>query len=370
MGFLDNTGLTTLWSKITDKISSMISAEAGKMIPYGYCQTASATVAKTVTVSPAITELTTGLTIAVRFQYANGVANPTLAVNGLTAKAIKRYGSTAPSTSASSSWNANEVRLLTYNGSYWMLADWNNTTYSGMSASEITEGTSTTNRLISPANLKTAIETWSDGEANVQSNWNETDNTSDAFIQNKPTIPSKTSDLINDSGFITDAGVTSFNGSTGAVTYTAPVTSVNGNTGAVTVSVPTKTSDLTNDSGFLTSYTETDPTVPAWAKASTKPSYTASEVGAVPTTRTINDKALSTDIEIEPSDIIVGTGGSGQFQFVITLDSWILDVNDAIDELSANQLPTVSSSDNGKVLRVVSGAWSAESLPSASGVSF
>lgn len=31
----------------------------------------------------------------------------------------------------------------------------------------------------------------------------------------------------------------------------------------------------------LQSYTETDPTVPSWAKASSKPSYTASEVGAV-----------------------------------------------------------------------------------------
>jgi len=45
--------------------------------------------------------------------------------------------------------------------------------------------------------------------------------------------------------------------------------------------IPTKTSDLINDSGFLTSFTETDPTVPAWAKAATKPSYTAAEVGAV-----------------------------------------------------------------------------------------
>lgn len=65
-------------------------------------------------------------------------------------------------------------------------------------------------------------------------------------------IPTKTSDLTNDSGYITDAGVTSFNGNTGAVTYTAPVSSVNGRTGAVTVSVPSKTSDLTNDSGFIT----------------------------------------------------------------------------------------------------------------------
>lgn len=71
-------------------------------------------------------------------------------------------------------------------------------------------------------------------EVNVQSDWNVTSTSSDAFIKNKPTIPTRTSQLTNDSGFITDAGVTSFNGSTGAVTYTAPVTSVNGATGAVT----------------------------------------------------------------------------------------------------------------------------------------
>ena len=45
--------------------------------------------------------------------------------------------------------------------------------------------------------------------------------------------------------------------------------------------VPTKVSELSNDKGYITSYTETDPTVPSWAKEPTKPSYTASEVGAV-----------------------------------------------------------------------------------------
>ena len=44
--------------------------------------------------------------------------------------------------------------------------------------------------------------------------------------------------------------------------------------------IPSKTSDLTNDSGFITGYTETDPTVPSWAKSATKPTYTAAEVGA------------------------------------------------------------------------------------------
>lgn len=74
--------------------------------------------------------------------------------------------------------------------------------------------------------------------AQVNSDWSA--NSGVAEILNKPTIPSKTSDLNNDSGFLTSSNaVTSFNGSTGAVTYTAPVTSVNGATGAVTISVPT-----------------------------------------------------------------------------------------------------------------------------------
>ena len=85
-------------------------------------------------------------------------------------------------------------------------------------------------------------------------------------------IPTKTSDLNNDSGFITAAGapVQSVNGQTGTVTLSiptktsdlnndsgfittagAPVQSVNGQTGAVTLSIPTKTSDLNNDSGFV-----------------------------------------------------------------------------------------------------------------------
>lgn len=200
--YLDDTGLSHFWDKIKAKISGDISAEAGKMIPYGYCQTAKGTVAKTVTVSPAVTEITTGLTIAVRFQYENTSSNPTLNVNGLGAKAIKRYGSTAPSTSATGSWNAGSVNILTYNGSYWMLCDWNNTTYSGMTDAEVTAGTGTSNRLITPARLKGAIEHWATGEANVQSDWGQTDDTADDFIKNKPTIPSKTSDLTNDSGFV------------------------------------------------------------------------------------------------------------------------------------------------------------------------
>lgn len=39
--------------------------------------------------------------------------------------------------------------------------------------------------------------------------------------------------------------------------------------------IPTKTSDLTNDSGFITSYTETDPTVPSYVKNITQANITS-----------------------------------------------------------------------------------------------
>ena len=53
---------------------------------------------------------------------------------------------------------------------------------------------------------KTKLGGISDGaEANVQANWSETDPMEDSFIKNKPTIPSKTSDLTNDSNYVVDS---------------------------------------------------------------------------------------------------------------------------------------------------------------------
>lgn len=47
----------------------------------------------------------------------------------------------------------------------------------------------------------------------------------------------------------------------------------------------------------------------SWAKASSKPSYTASEVGAVPTSRTVNGKALSSNISLTYSDVSAASSG-------------------------------------------------------------
>lgn len=53
--------------------------------------------------------------------------------------------------------------------------------------------------------VSTDIYAPSGGGGSVQSDWDETDPASDAYILNKPTIPAKTSDLVNDSDFLSGA---------------------------------------------------------------------------------------------------------------------------------------------------------------------
>lgn len=123
-----------------------------------------------------------------------------------------------------------------------------------------------------------------------QSDYAETDSSKVTFIKNKPTIPSKTSDLTNDSGFITDisgkqdviedlddirAGADA-----GATAYQKPQTGIP----STDMSSAVQTSLGKADTALQT---ETDPTVPAWAKAQNKPTYTAQEVGALPDSTSI-----------------------------------------------------------------------------------
>lgn len=137
--------------------SSGMTSGGGSAVRFGVCSTGGGTVAKVVTVTPPITGLTTGMLIYVKFDNTNTASNPTLNVNGTGAYAIKRYGTTAPSTSSASSWNAGSVCALVYDGTYWQMVGWQNTTYSSMSDAEYQAGTSTTARLITPARLKSAV---------------------------------------------------------------------------------------------------------------------------------------------------------------------------------------------------------------------
>lgn len=186
------------------------------------------------------------------------------------------------------------------------------------------------------------------GEANVieSISVNGSPQTPDANKNVDITVPTKVSDLTNDSGFITDSGVVKTSGNqtiAGTKTFSAEVQMTAGGssdiTSGVVCSFKTNRAQITNfathniftggtnsttpitfykytavsgqapsslvqlakidtdgniyegttklSDKYLTSYTETDPTVPSWAKQSTKPTYTASEVGALPSSTSI-----------------------------------------------------------------------------------
>ena len=101
---------------------------------YGTCATAAGTAAKIVLLSDSNIDsvpLVTGMTLKVKFTNANTVASPTLTIQNsagsstlVAAKNIYRYGTTAPSTSATTSWQNNQVVTFTYDGTSWMLNDW------------------------------------------------------------------------------------------------------------------------------------------------------------------------------------------------------------------------------------------------------
>lgn len=200
-------------------------------------------------------------------------------------------------------------------------------------SADLVDDTSTTHKFATAADITKLSGIQAGAEVNVQSDWNVTDNTSDAFIKNKPslatvatsgdyadlsgtptlatvatsgsyndltnkptiptvnnatltiqkngtsvgtftanassnvtaniTVPTKTSDLTNDSSYATTSDVTNaVNGLSATLATVATTGAYSDLTGKP--SIPTKTSDLTNDSGYinknvndLTNYTTT-----------------------------------------------------------------------------------------------------------------
>ena len=107
---------------------------------------------------------------------------------------------------------------------------------------------------------------------------------------------------------------------------------------AVEAAIPTKTSQLDNDSGFITS---SQAPVQSVNNKTGAVSLTATDVSAIPSTL---------------------TGTAGQ---VLTKTADGQEWKDA-----AKNLPEVTASDNGKFMRVVSGAWAAVEIANANGGSF
>ena len=246
------------------------------------------------------------------------------------------------------------------------------TKFSGKVDKETGKGLSTNDYTTAEKNKLSNID--SGAEVNVIEGVNV--NGTAAPITNKiaaVTVPTKTSDITNDSGFITKDDVpdvitpsdttpkmdgtaakgtetsyargdhvhpsdtsklgTSGNGSNVTVAFTQATSRSNITTGISLATAFSRISKWLADLGSLAFkstvaktdlakavqdsldladsaiQTETDPTVPAWAKAATKPTYTASEVGALPSTTKIPSKTsdLTNDSDYITSTTVEST---------------------------------------------------------------
>lgn len=161
---------------------------------------------------------------------------------------------------------------------------------------------------------------------------------------------------------------------------------------------------------YLTS--ESDPTVPAWAKAEQKPAYTASEVGAAeaahthtkseitdfptaiknPSSLTIKANGVTyktynggTAVTADISPALIGAAEEGHVHAAADIDGLSSALNNkaakththAISDVSGLQetldyiaVPEVTAADDGKFMRVVNGVWAAVAITNADEVSY
>ena len=202
--------------------------------------------------------------------------------------------------------------------------DWANGTYFLKTETDPNGGSnysiSTTQQLLSVPYALYAKEA-----GNIPTNVGELTNDANYItLEDVPGIPTNVSAFTNDAGYITGYTETDPTVPAWAKEATKPAYDYSEIANTPTIpTVPTNVSAFTNDAGYLTNYTETDPTVPAWVMEATKPAYDYSEIANTPEIPTVptNVSAFVNDVPYLTSfteqqvltisnDTIFLTGGS------------------------------------------------------------
>lgn len=249
---------TNYINKITDTAGTTHDIQEGvdTRLFRATCTTAADTAAKVATLDDATNySLAAGVRVAVTFTYGNSAATPTLNVNSGGAKNIVIPTAVATLTSGNgttyNTWGPYETIIFTYNGSQWVQSGSGLSLYNAYALANsktantgtvtsiatgggLTGGTITTSGTISHSNSVTAQTTQAvypikiDAQGHISA------------YGTAVTIPTVPSNIVNT--ITTSAGTH---------------TTISSQKGNVSFNVPTKTSHLTNDSGFITSYTDT-----------------------------------------------------------------------------------------------------------------
>ena len=156
------------------------------------------------------------------------------------------------------------------------------------------------------------------------------------------TVPTKTSDITNDSGYLTSAPVTSVNSKTGDVVLTA------GDVGAL----PADTVIPTVNNAILTIRRN------------------SVDIGSF-TANSANDVNIDINVPTDKSDIGLGNVDNvKQYSASNPPPYPVTSVNGHTGAITIREVPAVTTTDNGKFLRVVNGAWAAVAIADANGVKF
>ncbi len=189
------------------------------------------------------------------------------------------------------------------------------------------------------------------------------------------TVPTKTSDITNDSGYLTSVPVTSVNSKTGAVQLNAS------DVGALpnTTVIPSKTSQLNNDSGFITDIPIASTTQLGGVKIGA--GLSVSENGTLSVTGGGTADAVEWNNVLDKPTTIAGYGITdakidndtitlGDKTITPLTSAPVTSVNGQTGDVTVREVPAVTTADNGKFLRVINGAWAAVAIADANGVSF
>lgn len=292
---------------------------------FGQVDSMSTSTAYTATI-PGISALYDGLTVMLKNGVVTSASGFTININNLGAKPV--YSNMAAETRETTIFNINYTLMLVYDSTRVEGGCWIN--YRGYYA-------------VDSVNGQTGDVTLTASDVGALP-----DNTS---------IPSKTSDLANDSGYITGMYIASYGNSTYAdilaayqankIVYCRASSSSNPGSGAK------------NRLAFLAYVNnQKTPTEFEFQYYRSVSSHSASQQGDQVYVYKINSSGTwSVTVREAYTKIVAGTNMSSSYSNgVLTLTS-----------TGGSSLPSVTASDNGKVLTVVNGAWAAAELPTYQG---
>ena len=194
------------------------------------------------------------------------------------------------------------------------------------------------------------------------------------------TVPTKTSDITNDSGYLTSVPVTSVNSKTGAVVLTSgdvgalPADTVIPIVNNATLTIRRNSVDIGSFTANSANDVNIDINVPTdksdigLGNVDNVKQYSATNPPPYPVT-SVNSKTGA--VTLGKSDVGLGSVDNvKQYSASNPPPYPVTSVNGHTGAITVHEVPAVTTSDNGKFLRVVNGAWAAVEIANANGGRF